>query len=322
MLDALILILPIVLPLLVGWAVVRAKILSRADSHVLSIFFVHIAAPSLLIHVFADQDLERLFNVRYMMGFLFLTLVLYGGVFFIERVFLGRRIEVSAFAAFTGAKFNAVVLGLPVLLATIGHVGSGPVMMNLILGYVTILPLTLVLASLSRQDGSAGASRILIRALKDVIKDPLVLSAIIGLILGATQIHLPGWLDKTLQSLGAATLPTALVASGMSISTAALKEDVFELVWVSGVRMILSPVLAVVVAKVFGLSPVFAIALVLSFGLPTAQMVVALCEEEEVEYTKPAAAIVTTTTVALVVTLPVLILVCNQLWPGILKGGF
>ena len=108
----------------------------------------------------------------------------------------------------------------------------------------------------------------------------------------------------------------------MSISTAALKEDVFELVWVSAVRMILSPVLAVVVAKVFGLSPVFAIALVLSFGLPTAQMVVALCEEEEVEYTKPAAAIVTTTTVALVVTLPVLILVCNHLWPGILKGGF
>jgi len=73
MLDSLILVLPIVLPLLVGWAVVRAKILSRADSHVLSIFFVHIAAPSLLIHVFADQDLERLFNVRYMMGFLFLT---------------------------------------------------------------------------------------------------------------------------------------------------------------------------------------------------------------------------------------------------------
>ncbi len=261
MLDSLILILPIVLPLLVGWAVVRAKILSRADSRVLSIFFVHIAAPSLLIHVFAYQDLERLFNVRYMMGFLFLTLVLYGGVFLIERVFIGRRIEVSAFVAFTGAKFNAVVLGLPVLLATIGHVGSGPVMMNLILGYVTILPLTLVLSGLSRQDGSAGVSRILISALKNVIKDPLVLSAIIGLILGATQIHLPGWLDKTLQSLGAATLPTALVASGMSISTAALKEDVYELVWVSGVRMILSPVLAVVVAKVFGLSPVFAIAL-------------------------------------------------------------
>jgi predicted permease len=321
MLDSLILILPIVLPLLVGWAVVRAKILSRADSHVLSIFFVHIAAPSLLIHVFASQDLERLFDVRYMMGFLFLTLVLYGGVFIVERVFLGRRIEVSAFAAFTGAKFNAVVLGLPVLLATIGHVGSGPVMMNLILGYVTILPLTLVLANLSRQENSAGASRILIRALKDVIKDPLVLSAIIGLILGVTQIHLPVWLDKTLQSLGAATLPTALVASGMSISTAALKEDVFELVWVSGVRMILSPALAIVVAIVFGLSPVFAIALVLSFGIPTAQMVVALCEEEEVEYTRPAAAIVTTTTLALVATLPVLIWVCNQLWPGILKGG-
>ncbi len=322
MLDALILILPIVLPLLVGWAVVRAKILSRADSHVLSTFFVHIAAPSLLVHVFANQDLEKLFDVHYVLGFLVVTMVLYCGVFFIEKVFLGRRIEVSAFAAFTGAKFNAVVLGLPVLLATIGHVGSGPVMMNLILGYVTILPLTLVLSGLSIQDGSAGASRILIRALKDVIRDPLVLSVFIGLILGVTQIHLPGWLDKTLQNLGAATLPTALVASGMSISTAALKEEVLEVVWVSGVRMILSPVLAIVVAMVFGLSPVFAVALVLSFGIPTAQMVVALCEEEEVDYTKPAAAIVTTTTVALVVTLPVLIWVCNHLWPGILKGAF
>ena len=53
MLDVLFLILPILLPIVAGAVVVRAGVLSRSDSHVLSLFFLYLAVPSLLVHQLA-----------------------------------------------------------------------------------------------------------------------------------------------------------------------------------------------------------------------------------------------------------------------------
>ena len=47
--------------------------------------------------------------------------------------------------AFACAKFNAVVIGLPLLLVAIGRQAIVPVIINLVVGYFTILPLTLFL---------------------------------------------------------------------------------------------------------------------------------------------------------------------------------
>ena len=81
-------------------------------------------------------------------------------------------------------------------------------------------------------------------------------------------------------------------------------------------RVILSPALAFLVAKLFGLSPVFAVALVVSFSLPTAKMVLPLADENKT-YVKQAAGIIALTTVSLVVVWPIVIWVCERLWPGV-----
>ena len=115
------------------------------------------------------------------------------------------------------------------------------------------------------------------------------------------------------------SLVYGLVATGMSISLAEIKQDFGEVLWISIVRVVISPALAIVAAVSLGLSPVFAIALVLCFGLATAQLVVPLCEKAEAYRT--AAAVVAATTVAMVVTLPILIWICSRIWPGPIKGN-
>lgn len=228
MLDVMLLILPIVLPILTGALVVRAGLFSRADAHVLSLFFLYLAVPSLLIHQLATQDLAELVEPGYIAGYLLLSFALYGGVFFVQRILLKRDLKISALSAFAGSKFNAVILGLPVLHGVLGPAASGPIVINVILGYVTTLPLTVALVGgveSNARGGAIGARaggglRRVLMAARDVFKDPLVLGALLGLSLSALTLRLPDWLDGTLQSLGNAAVPTALVAIGMSLSLA------------------------------------------------------------------------------------------------------
>lgn len=327
MLDVMLLILPIVLPILAGTLIVRAGLLSRADAHVLSLFFLYLAVPSLLIHQLATQNLAELVEPGYIAGFLLLSFVLYGGVFFVQRTVFKRSLNTSALAAFTGSKFNAVILGLPVLHGVLGPAASGPIIINVILGYFTTLPLTVALTGGGRsnaRDGETGAeaggalNRALMSA-RDVFKDPLVLSALLGLALSALTLRLPDWLDGTLQSLGSAAVPTALVASGMSLSLGQIKGEFGEVLWMSMVRAVISPALAIGVAIALDLSAPAAIALVLSFGIATAQMVVPLCDRAGV-YESKAAGVVAVTTLSMIITLPALIWICSRLWPGPMLG--
>ncbi len=139
-----------------------------------------------------------------------------------------------------------------------------------------------------------------------------------GLAVAVLRVGLPGWLDQTLFTLGSAAIPVPLVAVGMTISVATFQEDVGEVLWVSAVRMVASPILAIVIAKVFGLSPVYSIALVISFSLPTAKMAFALAESQGV-YVRAMAAIVTITTISLLAIYPICLWICEQLWPGVIQ---
>ena len=54
------------------------------------------------------------------------------------------------------------------------------------------------------------------------------------------------------------------------------------MLWVSVVRVVASPILAILIAMASGLSPFYSIALVISFSLPTAKMAFALAESRGV----------------------------------------
>ena len=320
-LQILSLMMPIFLPVAAGWLIVRINLLDASNADVLSTLFLYVFAPPLIIVYLAKEDLASLIEPRLIVATVFLMLGLYGGLFMVHFVLLRRGLHVSAFAAFAGTKFNAIVIGFPVLFATVRHHAIVTMTINVVIGYFTILPLTLILANISRSGGISGAAagKMILSAVRKAITHPLVVTTILGLFLAGTAIHLPKWLDITLRTLGEAAIPTALLGVGMSLSALSIGTNVADIVWMSAARMILSPVLAIFVAKLFELSSVFAIALVVSFSLPTAKMVLPLAIEHKT-YVKQSAGIIALTTASLVAVWPVVIWTCERLWPGIVGG--
>lgn len=313
---------PILLSIAVGWLIVQIRLIEASSADVLSKLFLYVFAPALIVQLLAKQQLASLFDISFILATLFMMLGLYGGLFMVNAILLRRGLGVSAFASFAGTKFNTVVVGLPVLLANLGHHAIAPTIINLVAAYFTILPLTLILSNVSQSGSVLGeaAQGVVLTAVKKVITHPLVVATALGLLLSGTGVALPVWLDKTLLTLGGAAIPSALFAVGMTLSVASIRENEAEIAWVSAVRMILSPALAIVVAKLFRLSPVFSIALIVSFSLPTAKMVLPLAEENGT-YIEQASGIITVTTVSMVAVLPVVIWACERLWPGVVGAS-
>ena len=312
-------IVPVLAPVLVGWLVVRFKLLAAGDAKALTSAYLYIFLPALIVGHLAKQNLAALFDVRFILATLALMLGVYGFILLLHRFVLRRPLGDSVMAAFACAKFNAVVVGLPLLLIAIGKQAIVAVIINLVIGYFTILPLTLFLLEVAKGDESesaVGLTTILGRALRHTILDPLILATLAGLAIAALKVTLPGWLDETLLTLGAAAIPVPLVAVGMAISGVSFHDNFGEVLWISVVRVVASPLLAILIARAFGLSPVYSIALVVSFSLPTAKMAFAIAESHGV-YARAMAAIVTITTLSLVVIYPVFLWVCERLWPGV-----
>lgn len=314
-------VLPVLTPVLVGWLAVRLRLLAAGDAKALTSAFLYIFLPALIVGHLAKQSLAALFDPRFILATITLMLGIYGFILLLHRFVLRRLLASSVLAAFACAKFNAVVVGLPLLLIAIGKQAIVAVIINLVIGYFTILPLTLFLLEFAKAEELGDAVKFkaaAVTAMRHTILDPLILSTLAGLAMAAVHVGLPGWLDQTLFTLGSAAIPVPLVAVGMAISGVSFKENIGEVLWVSVVRVIASPLLAILIARAFGLSPVYAIALVISFSLPTAKMAFALAESHDV-YERAMAAIVTLTTISLVVVYPVFLWVCERLWPGVIE---
>jgi len=318
------LVVSIIAPMVVGWIIVRMGWVEAGSDQILTWLFLHVCTPPLIVVLLAQQDLVSLFDLRFILATLVMLFVLYAGLLLVHTRLLKRRIGVAAMAAFAGTKFNTIIVGLPVLLAAIGHHAIVPIIINLFAGYCTILPATLICVCVSQAEnkGTVPLAEIFLHALKKSITHPLVVAALIGMVLAGFEIRLSPWLEKTLLVFGDAAITLALIAVGMSLNADGLRANSIEIFLMSAVRMILSPILAIVVAMLFGLQPVFAIALVISFSLPTAKMVLPLAREEGL-YVKQSAGIISVTTVSLLFVWPTVIWICELLWPGmiVIHGG-
>lgn len=196
-------------------------------------------------------------------------------------------------------------------------IAAATVVINGIIGLLLLIPLTIILFELTKQDRQHSTIRTLVKAMKSAVLNPLVIATIVGIFFSITQIPFPPWVASSLTYLSNATFATALFAVGMSIEFKALSahsHDIFTMVFL---KMVCSPILAFFIAELLHLRPVFAIALVVIMSLATAKSAFVISEEYGV-YVKQSAEIVTITTLACIIVIPFVIFIANIFWPGVI----
>ncbi len=262
--------LPFFAVIAAGYAALRLRFLDEASIAGLNTFVFYVALPALLVGKLETAPLGQLLDWRLIVDYYGVTLALYLVVLGISLL-TGAGIAIACLRALCATFANSGYMGIALLLAAMGGAATLPAILALFLDNIVAMPLTI--ACLEAARGGTGLSAIR-RVLRNLVRNPLMLSVVAGFALAAIGVNLPTPVNGFLSMLGAAASPCALFALGATLVEVPLGSGHAETGLLAVVKLVLHPLLVGVMAMlVLPLPHELAAAAIITAALPTAATV-------------------------------------------------
>ncbi len=295
--------LPFFLVIATGWIAGKTRFFPAVATAWLTKFVFYFALSAMLFRFAATLDVDRLFDLRFVLAYLTGSLGLSAldlGVAKWRKLPLDQA-AMEAHVAMTG---NTGFLGVPMLVALLGPLAVGPVLMVLTIDMMVFSTLITLLITIARQ----GRVRLttLWPLLRGIVANPMIVSMVAGLVWAKLHLPMPPALDEYLVLLGASATPGALFAIGASLAERSA-ERLGPALWLSLAKLVLHPLaVAVAALMVFDVEPFAAGVMIAAASLPVAGNVYILSQYFGVAAHRVSAAILISTA-ASIATVPAVI---------------
>lgn len=228
----------------VGYLAGRSRMFPQEGVAWLTKFVFYFALSAMLFRFAANLSLADIFDPTFVMAYLSASLLLYLLVLGVAKI-RGRGIEEAAMEAQCAQSGNTGFLGVPMLVVLLGPAAAGPVLMVLTVDMVVFSSLFTLIITGAR-GGALGWHTLKSLAL-GWLKNPMVVSIVLGLIWSAWALPVPGPVNEFLSLLGGAATPGALFAIGASLAGRGA-ERLGVASWLSFAKLILHPLLVAIAA--------------------------------------------------------------------------
>lgn len=295
MLPILLKTLPFFVVIGLGFAAGRTKFFSVEATAYLTKFVFYFALSAMLFGFAANLDLTAVFSWAFVWAYLLASTLVWLIVAGVALLRGTKPIE-ALIEAHCGVIGNVGFLGIPMLTLLLGPKAVGPVLLVLAVDLMVFSSvLTLAITALREGRMSPGIFRLLGLGL---LKNPMIVSVVLGLSWGATGWALPVPVNEFLTLLGAAATPCALFAIGASLAGRSA-ERIEIAAWLSFAKLVLHPaVVAVAAFVIFPVEPVAAGVMVAAAALPVAGNVFILAQHYGVAPQRVSTAILVSTAVS------------------------
>jgi len=255
-----------------GYLVGRAGVLGAAATDVLGRFVLLVAMPAALFGTLSRAPLAG-FGLVGLLAFAASTFLVGSAGFALARWGLRRTLGEQTIAGMAAGYVNAGNLGIPVAVQILGDASFVAV----VLLFQVLVLAPVVLCALDAGTGSRPGFR---RVLTLPVRNPILLACVCGVAVHSAGWKLPDLVYHPVDLLGAAAVPLALVALGLSLhrrrgdhpDPPAGERRRLELIVVVGLKIVVQPAVAYLVGHVaLGLDGAPLLAVVVCAALPTAQ---------------------------------------------------
>ncbi|MFU8864834.1 MAG: AEC family transporter [Rhodobacterales bacterium] len=289
--------LPFFMVIGVGYGAGRSGFFTEAATAWLTKFVFYFALSAMLFRFSANLSLADVFDLTFVKAYLLGTAVIY---VLATVVAIMRRIPVqeAAVEAQCATIGNVGFLGIPMLVLLLGEAAIAPVMLVLAVDLIVFGSLIVIIITGAR-DGriSFGIFRSIGLGL---IKNPMIVSIVLGLTWSGLQIPIPGPLNEFVILLGNAATPGALFAIGASLASKSA-ERVSVAGWLSFCKLVLHPAAVAVAALViFPVEPYAAGVMIAAAALPVAGNVYMLAQHYGVAPHRVSSSILISTALSIV----------------------
>jgi malonate transporter and related proteins len=302
MVDILNLALPYFGLIFIGYACGKASGLPEQGLAWMNFFLLYVSLPALLFGIMSKTPFEELNNPPFL-----IATTLGTSCAFILALFAGRWIgrlslREATLAGLAGAYGNIGYMGPGLALAVLGSKAAAPT--ALIFCCDSIFLFTVVPLLIALTDGKhRPLSHTLGVAARQIIFNPLIMSACAGAFAAALHLHPPVAIDNTLLFLQNAAAPTALFVLGVTVALRPFGRVPWEVPAVIAVKLLIHPLVACGLMLLLGPFPQpWAATAVLMAALPPALNVFVIARQNDT-WIEPASVAVLIGTFASVITL-------------------
>ena len=202
---------------LLGYAVTRLGWFSAQAGEGLARFVFDFAIPALLLRTFANADLPGDLPLD-LLGSYYLPIAFFYLVgMLLARYFYARSFEGQVITGVSFCYGNAVLLGLPLVILTLGDEASLPYFILLSMHALLLFTVTTVMLEYSRHRETSPFN-ILGKVLLGLLKNPILMGIVAGITLNRLGLPLTGALDTTAGYLQNSVAACSLFALGVSMT--------------------------------------------------------------------------------------------------------
>lgn len=295
MIDVLFQTLPFFALIGLGYGAGRTGFFTEEATAYLTKFVFYFALSAMLFRFSATLSIDSVFDRDFMLAYFSATLAVYV-LATLVAVFRGRGVAEAAIEAQCGVIGNVGFLGIPMLAILMGEAAIGPVMMVLSVDLIFFGSLVVILITGSR-DGRVSI-RILETVGKGLLKNPMIVSVVLGFVWSSLSLPIPGPFAEFLSLLGAAATPGALFAIGASLASKSA-ERLAVAMWLTTSKLILHPLaVAVSALLIFNVKPYSAGVMIAAAALPVAGNIFIIAQHYGVAPQRVSASILISTAVS------------------------
>ena len=302
MVDILNLALPYFGLIFIGFACGKTRGLPESGLAWMNFFLLYVSLPALLFRIMSDTPFSELNNPPFLIATTLATVSAFVLAMAAGRIIGDLSLRKATMAGLAGAYGNIGYMGPGLALAVLGAKAAAPTALIFCCDSIFLFTIVPLLMALTDREHPSFLHAIGLAA-RQIVLNPLIMSAVLGALVAAFHIPLPTALDRTLLFLQNAAAPTALFVLGVTVALRPFDRVPWEVPGVIAIKLLIHPLIVFGLMLLFGpFAQPWAATAVLMAALPPALNVFVIARQNNT-WIEPASVAVLIGTFASVITL-------------------
>ena len=258
--------MPIFLVMVIGWALKQMGMLNDNFVTVANKFNFKVTLPFMLFRDLAGVDIRADFDLKFVLFCAISSSICFWTIWGCTKLFLKDK---SLRGAFVQASFrsSAAVMGLAFINNIYGSSAMGPMM---IIGAVPLYNIysVLVLTFEAQTEGDRKDVGKIKEACVNILKNPIIISIFLGVVVALLEIDFPVIVDKTVNSVAQMATPLALIGLGAGYEGRKALAKIKPTLWASAIKLVIQPLIFIPIAAYLGFTGEKMIAILIMLAAP------------------------------------------------------
>lgn len=288
--------IPIFLVMVLGYFLRRRGMLNENFVNVANKFNFDVTLPFMVFRDIAAVNIRSVFDLKYVLFCAIASSVCFWVVWGLAKLFMKDK---SLIGAFVQASFrsSAAVMGLAFISNLYGPSAMGPLM---IIGAVPLYNIysVLVLTFEAEDDGRGRDTGKLKEASVNILKNPIIISIVLGLIVSLCKLDFPVLVDNTIDNVAKMATPLALITLGAGFEGREALAKMKPTLWAAFIKLIGQAAIFIPIAIALGFTGEKLIAIMVMLAAPATPSCYIMAKNMKNDGVLTASIIVTTTLLA------------------------